>query len=88
MVDAGRVNAEPRRLACLHHLLGRKGGRDIDLGDKLAHEGVAHRTAGDARFPASLHERAQDPLQRRIFEPSLTGKRRKRSRHGVAYMRS
>ena len=86
MLDAGWMDAEPRRFAGLDDLLGLKRRGDVDIGDGLVHEGIAHRSSGDPRLSAHCGERAQNLLQSRIAEPSLTGKRGKR--HGVAYMRS
>ena len=73
MLDTGRMHAETRRLAPPHHLLGRQRRREVDIGDRLAEQRIAHRSAGDARLAARLASaRRSTLLQRRLLEPVLT----------------
>ncbi len=71
VVDPGRHRLDPGRLGALHHRLGRQRGRKVYIGDRQAHQAVAHRPAGDARLAAIGIEQRKQPLQCRIGEPGL-----------------
>jgi hypothetical protein len=73
MVDAGWNRADALCRRARNHLLGRPGGGQIDIADRQSHQRIAHRTADHADLLTVLIEDSEDPAERRICKPVLTG---------------
>ena len=52
VIDPGRHGLQARLLGKRHHLIGPRGGREIDLGDGEPEQRIAHRAADSARLDA------------------------------------
>ena len=58
--QAGRHRFEPGRLRQGHHRLGRRVGGEVEIGHRLAEQGVAHAAADEERAVALRGERVAD----------------------------
>ena len=50
--DAGRHALDAGGFGAAHHLVGQRGGRDVDIADRDVQQRIAHRAADHARFLA------------------------------------
>lgn len=69
MLDTGWHRLEPFRFGAAEGFLRQAGGGDVDVGDRLAHQCVAHRAAGDSRLFTAFGQCEQQALQMLVGEP-------------------
>ena len=69
VLDAGRHRLEARRGRAPDHLVGHRGGGDVELADRLAEQRIAHRAADHARLFAVAVEHVEQPRQRALPQP-------------------
>jgi len=75
---SGGYGLEPRRLGATRGLRGQRRRRDVDVGDRLAEQRIAHRAARDPRFLAALRQDQEQVLQVFVRQPlRLAGDRRR-----------
>ena len=68
MVDPGRHRAQPGRLGQTHGRFGGGGRGDVDVRDRLAQQGIAHRAAHHKRLMAGAFQQVQDLTQGGIVQ--------------------
>ena len=83
MRDAGRHRLKAGGLDPAHHFFRERGGRDIDIADRLTEQRIAHGTADHARLLAVAVKERQQPRQRALGEPSPLKPARGHRRHFV-----
>ena len=64
--DAGRRDLEPSRLGAADHFVGRGGGRQVEIEDRLAERQIAHRSADEPGLLAPSVERFERSRQRAL----------------------
>ena len=74
VLDAGRHRLDPGGGRAPHHLIGQRGGRDVDVAERHADERVARGAADDTRLLAAAVEEREHALHRRGTEPGIVGK--------------
>lgn len=77
MLDPGGNSAQARGPGKRHHLFGGRIGRDVDIGHRLAQQGVAHAAPDQKRLMPALFQQGQNLLDMRCLDP------RTRDLHGA-----
>jgi hypothetical protein len=86
--QAGRDRLEARRFGGGHDLLRPRVGRDIDIRDEAADQGVAHRAADGARRVPAGAESREYGLRAGAIEPFGPGQTKRRgARHAAPYLK-
>ncbi len=73
VVDAGGDDPDTGGFGGGNHAVWRRGGGEIDVADRLAHQGIPHRAAHDSRL-AQRREQVENPPDGAFGEPGGPGK--------------
>ena len=83
MLDAGQSDLEARPLRAADHLVGRRGGREVEIDRRLTKRQIAHRAPDEPGLLALSVERFERsreralPEQRQVLEPSVIETRKR-----------
>ena len=69
MLVAGRYRLEAGARRASDRLVGKRSSGDVDVAGRFAEQRIAHGSAGNARFLATLIQEREQLLQRGIGEP-------------------
>ena len=75
---------KPAASHAAHHLVGQRGGGDVDVAERLAEQRVAHRAADDARLLAVAVEHREQRARAAPLAASGIDARRGASCHCVS----
>ena len=73
VLQAGLDDGEASGAGEPHHVLGRRGGGEVDVGDGNSHQRVAHHAADRARLEAAARDRGHHGLGRGRAQPGRIG---------------